>query len=82
MANSEDRRVIEYERLNLLGKAVFLTGTAIRTSASLIDKALDRAVDLVIEAEDAFRQGLDADVDDAKVLKEWDRDGRPGEGGR
>ena len=77
MTDSEERKVVEFERLNLLGKAVFLTGTAIRTSVSLIDKALDRAVDIVIESEKAFKQGRDPNVEDAKILGEWE-----GESGR
>ncbi len=70
MSDSEDRRIIQFDQLNVLGKAVFLTGAAVRTTVSLIDKALDRAVDLVVDAERAFQQGRDPNVEDAKILEE------------
>ena len=76
MAAPDDDRIVEYERLNLLGKAVFLTGSAVRTTASLIDKALEHAADAVVEVEAAFKEGLDPNVEDAKILQEWDRPGR------
>lgn len=69
MADSE-RRLIEFERLNLLGKAVFLGGSAVRLAAGLIDQAIDRASDIVADAERAFRQGRDGDIEDAKILEE------------
>lgn len=72
MSDSNDRRIIEFERLNPLGKAVFLTGAAVRTTASLIDKTLERAADILIEAERAFKEGRDPNVDDAKILEEHD----------
>ncbi len=70
MSDSDDRRIIQFDQLNVLGKAVFLTGAAVRTTVSLIDKALDRAVDLVVDAERAFQQGRDPNVEDAKILEE------------
>ena len=72
MSDSNDRRIIEFERLNPLGKAVFLTGAAVRTTASLIDKTLERAADILIETERAFKEGRDPNVDDAKILEEHD----------
>lgn len=71
MSDPKDRRLIEFDRLNLLGKAVFVTGAAIRTTAGLVDLALDRAADLAVEVEHAFRQGRDPNVEDAKILDEW-----------
>ncbi len=70
MSDSDDRRIIQFDQLNVLGKAVFLTGAAVRTTVSLIDKALERAVDLVVDAERAFQQGRDPNVEDAKILEE------------
>lgn len=67
----DDRPIIEFERLNLFGKAVFLTGAAVRTTASLIDWAVEKTADVVVEAERAFRDGLDPNVEDAKILDEW-----------
>ncbi len=76
MPDPEERRIIEFEKLNWLGKTVFLAGAAVETTAQLIDKALEKAVDLVLETERAFKEGRDSPVDDAKVLEEW----REGEG--
>lgn len=74
MPSSEEQRIVEFERLNLLGKFVYLAGAAVHTSAHAIDVALDRAVDLVLEAERAFKEGRDNTIEDAKVLKEWEKD--------
>ena len=72
MPDPQDRRMIEFEHLNLLGKAVFLTGAAVHVTAQLIDQALEKAVDLTLEAERAFIEGRDATIEDAKVLGEWE----------
>ena len=65
-----DNRIVEFERLNLLGKAVFVSGAAARLAADLLERAVDRAADVVIEAEKAFKQGRDRNVDDARILEE------------
>lgn len=70
-----DHRIIEFERLNLLGKTVYITGATARFAAGLIEKAIDRAADIAAEAERAFRQGRDPNVDDARILEEHDRSG-------
>lgn len=69
MSNDEDR-LVEYERLNLLGKAVFLGGSAVRLAANAIDSGVRRAADIYVDAEKAFKQGLDPNVEDAKVIDE------------
>ena len=74
MPEREDR-IVHFDELNLLGKAVFLGGAAVRATSSLIDAAIDRAVDVVLESEKAFKQGLDPTIEDAKVLEE--REERP-----
>ena len=63
-------RLVRFEQLNLLGKSVFLAGAAVRVTANLIDVTLGRAADIVVEAEKAFQQGLDPNVEDAKILEE------------
>ena len=65
-----EQRIVEFERLNLLGKAFFLGGAAVRLAASAIDVVLDRATDVVADAERAFRQGRDPNIEDAKILEE------------
>jgi hypothetical protein len=74
MPDPDDRRLIQFDKLNLLGKAVFIAGTAVRTTASLIEVALEKTVDLVEEAERAFQQGRDPNIDEAKILEEHERD--------
>lgn len=68
--NEPERRIERFEDLTLLGKTVFLGGAAVRLTANLIDRMVERTVDIVIEAEKAFKQGLDPNVEDAKVLEE------------
>lgn len=72
MPDSEERQIIEFDQLNWLGKTVFITGLAVNATATLIDVALDKTVDLVLEAERAFKEGLDAPVENAKILDEWE----------
>ena len=72
MPDPEERRIIEFEKLNWLGKTVFLAGAVVETTAQLLDKALEKAVDLVLETERAFKEGRDSPVDEAKVLEEWE----------
>lgn len=70
--NESEKRLVEYDRLNLLGKAAFLGGTAVRLASGLIDAAVHRAADVYVDAERAFRQGLDPNIEDAKVIEESD----------
>lgn len=67
---NESKRIVEFDRLNLFGKAVFLGGSAVRLAADAIDTAVRRAADVYVDAEKAFQQGLDADIEDAKILDE------------
>lgn len=68
--DERDHRIIEFERLNLLGKTVYVTGATARAAADLLDKVIDRAADIVAESERAFKQGRDPNVDDARILEE------------
>ncbi|MBT8400449.1 MAG: hypothetical protein KJO98_08235 [Rhodothermia bacterium] len=67
---SQPERRVDFDSLNLLGKAVYVGGSAVRILANAIDNAIDRAVDVVVETEKAFKQGLDPNVEDAKILQE------------
>lgn len=67
---SDSKRLVEFDRLNLLGKAVFLGGSAVKLAAHAIDTAVRRAADVYVDAEKAFRQELDTDIEDAKILRE------------
>lgn len=66
----DEERLVEFEQLNLLGKTVFLGGSAIRLAASAIDLSVRRAADIYVNAERAFRQGRDPNIDDANILEE------------
>ena len=68
--SDQDRRIARFGDLNVLGKTVFLGGAVIRLTANLIDKAVDRAVDIVIDTEKAYRQGRDPNVEEAKIIEE------------
>lgn len=73
MNDPDERRIVRFEDLNLLGKAVFLTGAAVRTTATLLDRAVDRAADLYLEAEEAFKRELDDSIEEATILDERPR---------
>lgn len=72
MTDNENRPLVEFERLNILGKAAFLGGSAVRLAASLIDSAVHRAAVVYVEAERAFNQGRDPNIEDANVIDETD----------
>lgn len=75
--DKREESTVRYEKLNLLGKAVFLGGAAVRMTANLIDTVIERAADVIVESERAFKQGRDPNVEDAKVLEEYDEARRP-----
>ncbi len=70
------KQIVRFEELNVLGKAVYAGGAAAYLAAVLIEKAIGRAADLVVETERAFRSGKDPNTDDAVVLEEDVRSGR------
>ncbi len=70
MTDQEKKPSVHFDDLNLLGKTVFLTGAAIRTTATLIDSLIEHAADLYIEAEKAFLEEVDPEIEDAKILEE------------
>ena len=67
-----ERWIARFEQEGVAGKAALVGGTAVRFTAGLIDKVLDRAASTVAEAEQAFRRELDPNIEDAKILDEWD----------
>lgn len=69
MADPE-RRIVEFDRLNLLGKAVYVTGNVSRLVGQLLDFVVDRTAGLIGDAEEAFREALDDTVEDATILEE------------
>ena len=69
MSNADRNRPYFYE-LNWLGKAVYLGGAALRLSANLVDRGIDRAVQIADEAGEAYRRELDPNIEDAKIIEE------------
>ena len=67
---NQPKKRIEYDRLNLFGKAVYVGGATFRFIAEGIDAVVNRAVDMYVDAEKAFKQGLDPNIEDAKILDE------------
>ena len=65
----EERRYA-FRDLNPLGKTIFLTGAAVRGAGTLLERAIDRAAEVAVETERAFREGRDPNIDDANVLDE------------
>ena len=54
------------ERVGLVG------GGAVRLLATAIDKGLDRAASVAVDAKQAFERELDPNMSDARVLDESD----------
>ena len=69
---SDQRQIKE---LNWLGKAVFYAGQGVQLTAELIDSVIDVAAEAYTEAERAFKQGLDPNIDEANILEERTHEG-------
>ena len=65
--DKDDRRIAD---LNLLGRVVYIAGQGVRVTADLLDSVIDLAADTYRDAERAFQQGMDPNVDDAKIIEE------------
>ncbi len=68
--SSEDNRIVEFDRLNTVGKAVFIAGTAFKTLGAVVDFTVNTIGDVWTLAENAFAEGMDDEIDDAVVLEE------------
>ena len=68
------------EGLNWLGKTVFWGGKTVHTAARLIDAAARQAADVAGEARQAFQEGLNDEVEDAKIIGEWKESESRGKG--
>ncbi len=60
----------QIKELNWLGKAVFLAGQGVQFTSDLIDSVIAIAAEAYTEAERAFKQGLDPEIDEADILEE------------
>jgi len=66
-----ERRIAD---LNLLGRLVYFAGQSVRVTADLLESVIKLAADTYVEAEKAFKQGLDPNVDDANIIDEHRKD--------
>ncbi len=65
-----ERWADRFEKAGWLERVALLGGGAVRVTAQVLDKALDRAASTVAEAERAVRGELDPNVRDAVILEE------------
>lgn len=71
MAGSDDEhKIIKFDNLNLLGKLVYVGGVLTRTAQDVVQTAVDATSEIISEAEKAFKEGLDPNIDDAKIIDE------------
>jgi len=61
-----------FEQAGWLERAGLLGGGAVRLAARAIDRSLDRAAQITVEAQDAFKKELDPNISDATILEEHD----------
>ena len=61
-----------YERAGFLGRVGLLGGGAVRLAASLVDKGIDRAATITVEAKQAFDREMDPNVVAARIVEESD----------
>ncbi|MBX2819445.1 MAG: hypothetical protein KTR29_07180 [Rhodothermaceae bacterium] len=71
MAKSDDEhKIIKFDELNLLGKLVYVSGVLTRTATDIVQSAVDATSEIITETEKAFKEGLDPNVEDAKIIDE------------
>lgn len=61
-----------YERSGWLGRVGLIGGGAVKLVASVVDKGLDRAASVTVEAKQAFQRELDPNMSSARILEESD----------
>lgn len=68
--SDKTQREVEFDRLNLVGKAVFVTGTTFKFVGSILESVVETVTEIAREAEKAFNAGMDSNVADATILEE------------
>ncbi len=61
-----------YERAGWLGRVGLLGTGAIRVVAGAVDRGLERAASVTVEAKQAFDRELDPNMTSARILEESD----------
>lgn len=65
-----EERIVEFDRLNTLGKLTCLGGFAARLAAGTLHAAARRAATLCTDSAKAFREGKDPNIDEARIIGE------------
>ena len=65
-----DNRLVDFNRLNPVGKAVFIAGSAFKTLGAILDFTVGAVGTVWTEAEKTFRDEVDDGVEDAKIINE------------
>lgn len=63
---------VDFNQLNWLGRVVYLSGHVARAAGTVLETVVDSAAGLIADTERAFRDGLDPNVEDAKILAEFE----------
>ena len=59
-----------FEQAGWLERAGLLGGGAVRLAARAVDKSLDRAAQITVDAQEAFKKEMDPNISDATILEE------------
>ena len=65
-----EERIVEFDRLNTLGKLTCLGGFAARLAARTLHAAARRAATICTDSAKAFREGKDPNIDEARIIGE------------
>ncbi len=68
--SNEENKIVEFDRLNPVGKAIFIAGTAFNTIGTIFDYTVNAIGDVWTMAENAFLEGSSEEIDDAVILDE------------
>ncbi len=71
MSDDSPRRRVNINKLNWLGKSVFVGGAVMRLTANLIDATADRVNKIAADSKRAFDRELDPNLEDARILEEY-----------
>ena len=72
-SSDKNNKLVEFDRLNSVGKVVFLAGTVYKAAEQIADYTLSSLSAVWDEAEKAFTDGLSDAVDDAVIIDETPR---------
>jgi hypothetical protein len=68
-SKKDPHQIVEFERLNPAGKAVYIAGSAFKIAESVVNFTLTTLGHIWEETEKAFHEGV-SDRDDAVILEE------------